>query len=79
MLPKLLLLGDRDRILSLALPRDRRSCHPPLLGKERTFPKMLDVFFAAAAAQVSHPIALQSGVSQVFSLKEPHPVETAQE
>lgn len=80
-LPKLVLPGDVDRVLSLALPRAAwtEGAATLLSGEERRCPKILDGNFLAAAAQVSHPIALQSGVSGVFSLKKSHPVETAQE
>lgn len=76
-LPKLLLLGTNRQDFVSGSAQGQKELPFLSLPKERRFPKVLGVF--AAAAQVSHPVALQSGVSQVFSLKEPHPVETAGE
>lgn len=80
-LPKLVLPGDMDGVLSLVLPKASWTEGAAILlpGEEQRCPKILDVNFLAAAAQVLHPIALPSGVSGVFSLKKFHPVETAQE
>lgn len=69
--------GDKSTGFCLWLCPGTERAAIPLPGKKRRFPKVLGVF--AAAAQVSYPVALQSGVSQVFSLKEPHLVETAGE